>query len=230
MPTKPAKKKPAAPLKEFISYYTAPEPDGKNARIAFNKKPKPALDDYGVEGDGLAAFLSFDEPTISAHVFKETIGKNWTPGTAADFSAWLTKFANWYWPTTEGHLYEQPLCNSGSMTPAYPKPKCHLRKDSKATVHPSPVRGKRKVDLAVKGEGFLPGASIECVNVQTKAVVKTGAATFDSQSTFRCSLLRATVQLAPGKYRLRVLDPLGSTGIYTIETTKDGKPVEITVS
>jgi len=90
---------------------------------------------------------------------------------------------------------------------------------------PSAQPGKKQVELKVIGEGFLPGAAIECVNDKTNAVVKAGPVTFDPQSTFRCSLLTASVDLAPGDYHARVQDDLGASGQYTIDRDANGNDV-----
>ncbi|MGH7805415.1 MAG: hypothetical protein ACREQJ_13785, partial [Candidatus Binatia bacterium] len=88
----------------------------------------------------------------------------------------------------------------------------------------------RTVELAVLGEGFLPGATVECVNADTDEVVASGPVTLEKKSTFRCSLLKTTVLLLPGTYRTRVLDDLGPSGKYAIERTKEGNLVTFTVS
>ena len=214
------------PLKDFVSDYTDGQgkKKGKENRIEFNLTPKPVLTKYKVKGDSLKAFLSFHPPTISEQVFREVMQKGWTEPNAKDFSKWLNDYAQWSWPEGQEHLYVAPLCAPAAHKPSYGEPICHIE-DAKGEVQgTSSQPGKKKVKVKVWGEGFLPGAKVECVNVTTKEVTAAGKATFTANSTFRCSLLTATANLKPGKYRARVQSPLGKKQYYAIDRNAEGKP------
>jgi hypothetical protein len=160
-----------------------------------------------VKGKQLEAFLSFEKRRVGAAVILEA-PKDWDAFAteAKDYAQWLERMGLFAWPESDEVNYPN---GCGGPAGTYGYPVVHLR--NALVVATTPIGNARKVKLEIRGEGFLPGCTVEIyggANLDEKKAEKT-IANLDDCSTFRFARITTEIELpSPGDYRAQVVDDL----------------------
>ncbi len=222
------------PLADFVAFFIAqPFTSGLENRKDFNADPVGQLGNFGVSGNDLGAFLTFDKGIMGLQVLQDLKDNDPALGNAddvRDFGLWLYDFARWEFDGSEEKEYGGVFPGAAAFPakPEYGNPECQIRKVDVTNVAAG-AGGKKQVSLDVFGEGFLKTKTT--VNIYA-APKKQGDKPVQiipnvdptPQSTFRGGQLKdVKANLASGDYQVGVDIDLGNGSVFTIDT-----PVAVT--